>query len=78
MSSSDNTDIIEIESSTDSKSDLFTENQSKAEHANDSQNFKIDTSEKEAKESEQETFKEQEKAKNVAEGGGETLSKPTE
>ena len=78
MNSSDNDDIIEIESCTDIECNLNTENQSEAEDANDSPNVTDDTSESEVNESEQETSKGQEKAKNVAEVGGATSSKPTE
>ena len=78
MNSSDDCDIIEIESSTDSESNLNTENQSEAEDANDSLNVTNQTSENEAKESEQETSKGQKKAQNVPEGGGATSSKATE
>ena len=73
-SSSDN-DIHEIESSTDIESNLNPENQSDAEDANDSLYFTNDTSENEAKESERETSKGQEKANKVAEGGGTNSSK---
>ena len=76
MNSSDDGDIIEIESSTDSESNLNKENQSEAEDANDSLNVTIETSENEA--TEQETPKGQEKAQNVPEGGAATLSKATE
>ena len=51
LNSSDDGDIIEIESSTDSESNLNTENQSEAEDANDSINVTKETSENEAKES---------------------------
>ena len=78
MNSSDDDDIIAIESSTDGESYLNTENQSKAEDANNSLIITTDTSQIEAKESEQETSKGQEKAKNVAEGEVLTSSKPTE
>ena len=78
MNSSDDGDIIEIESSTDSESNLNTENQTEAEDANDSLNVTYETSENEAKESEQETFKGQEKAQNVPDGEGATSSKATE
>ena len=78
LNSSDDGDIIEIESSTDSESNLNTENQSGAEDANDSLNVTNETSENEAKESEQENSKGQEKAQNVPEGGGATSSKATE
>ena len=78
MSSSDDGDIIEIESSADTESNLNTENQSQAEDAIDSLNVTNDTSENEAKESEQETSKGHEKAQNVAEGVGATSSKPKE
>ena len=78
LNSSDDGDIIEIESSTDSESNLITDNQSGAEDANDSLNVINETSEKEAKESEQETSKGQEKAQNVPEGGGDTSSKARE
>ena len=70
--------IIEIEPSTDSGSNLNTENQSEADDDIDSLNVTNDTSENEAKESEEEISKGQEKEQNVAEGGGETSSKPTE
>ena len=70
--------IIEIESSTDTGSNLKTENQSEADDDIDSLNVTNDTSENEAKESEEETSKGQEKEQNVAEGGGATSSKPTE
>ena len=72
LNSSDDGDIIEIESSTDSESNLNTENQSEAEDANDSLKFTNGTSENEAKESEQETSKGQEKAENVPGGGSST------
>ena len=78
LNSSDDGDIIEIESSTDSESNLITENQSEAEDASDSLNVTNETPENEAKESEQETSKGQEKAQNVPEGGGATSSKATE
>ena len=78
MNSSDDDYISETKSSTDSESNLNTENQSKVEDANDSLNVTNDTSVSEAKESEQETSKEQEKAKVFAEGGGAIFSKPTE
>ena len=77
MNSSDDGDIIEIESS-DSESNLSAENQSEAEDANDSLIVRNETSENEAKESEQETSKGQEEAQNVPEGGGASLSKATE
>ena len=57
LNSSDDDDMIKIESSTDSESNLNTENQSEAEDANDSLNVTNETSESEAKESEQETSK---------------------
>ena len=57
MNSPDDGDIIEIESSTDSECNLNTENQSGVEDANDSLNVTNETSENEAKESEQETSK---------------------
>ena len=57
LNSSDDGDITEIESSTDSESNLNTENQSEAEDANDSLNVTNETSEKEVQESEQETSK---------------------
>ena len=57
LNSSHDDDIIEIESSTDSESNLNKENQSEAEDASDSLNVTNDTSENEAKESEQETSK---------------------
>ena len=78
LNSSDDSDIIEIESSTENESNLNTENQSEAEDANDSLNVTNETSENEAKESEQETSKGQEKAQNVSEGGGATSSKATQ
>ena len=78
LNSSDDSNIIEIESSTDSESNLNTENQSEAEDANDSLNVTNETSENEAKESEQETSKGQEKAQNVHEGGGAFPSIATE
>ena len=78
MNISDDDDIIEIESPTESKSILNTENQSEAEDANDSLNVTNDTCENEARESEQETSKGQQKAVKVAEGGGATSSKATE
>ena len=78
MKSSDDGHIIEIESSTDSESNLNTEKQSEAEDANDSLNVTNETSENEAKESEQETSKGQKKAQKVPEGGGATPSKATE
>ena len=77
LNSSDDGDIIETESSTDSESNVNTENQSEAEDANDSLNVTNETSENEAKESEQETSKGQEEAQNVPEGGGATSSKAT-
>ena len=77
LNSSDDGDIIEIESLADSENNLNTENQSEAEDANDSLNVTNETSENEAKESEQETSKGQEKA-HVPEGGGATSSKVTE
>ena len=76
--SSDDGDIIEIESSTDSESNLNKENQSEAQDANDSLIVTNETSENEAKKSEQETSKGQEKAQNVPEGGGAISSKATE
>ena len=69
LNSSNDGDIIEVESSTDSESNLNIENQSEAEDANDLLNVT---------ESEQETSKGQEKAQNVPEGGGATSSKATE
>ena len=78
LNSSDDGDIIEIESSTDSESNLNTEYQSEAENAKNSVNVTNETSENEARESEQETSKGQEKAQNVPEGGGATSSKATE
>ena len=78
LNSADDGDIIELESSTDSESNLNTENHSEAEDANDSLNVTNETSENEAKESEQETCEGQEKAQNVPEGGGATSSKATE
>ena len=68
MNSSDDDDIIEIESSTDSQGNLNTENKSEAENGNVSKKVKNDTVENEAKESEQETSKGQMKAKKFAEG----------
>ena len=76
LNSSDDGDIIEIESSTDSESYLNTENQSEAEDANDSLNVTNETSENEEKR--QETSKGQEKAQNVPEGGVATSTKATE
>ena len=55
LNSSDDSDLIEIESSADTESNLNTENQSEAEDDIDSLNVTSDTSENEAKESEQET-----------------------
>ena len=78
LNTSDHYDITEIELSTDSESNLNSENQCEAEDANDSLKIINDTSEYEAKESERETSKGQEKAQNVAEGGGSTSSKATE
>ena len=78
LNSSDDGDIIEIESSTGSESNLNTENQSEAEDANDSLNVTNETSENKAKESEQETSKGQEKAQNVPKGGAATSSKAAE
>ena len=78
LNSSHDSDITEIDSSTDSESNLNTENQSEAEDANDSINVTNETSENEAKESEQETSKGQEKAQNLPEGGDATSSKATE
>ena len=78
LNSSDDGDIIQIESSTDSESNLNTKNQSEAEDANDSLNITNETSEKEAKELEQEPSKGQEKAQIVPEGGGATSSKAAE
>ena len=77
LNSSEDDDIIEIESPTDSKSILNTEDQSEAEDANDSLNVTNDTCENEARESEQETSRGQQKAANVAEGGDATSSKTT-
>ena len=57
LNNSDNDDINEIQSSTDSESNLNTETQSEAEVANDSLNVTNDTSDNEAKESEQQTSK---------------------
>ena len=62
FNSSDDGDIIEIESSTDSEIKLNTETQSEAEDANESINVTNVMSESEVKESEQETSKGQEKA----------------
>ena len=78
MNSSDDGDIIEIDSSTDSESHLNTEKKSEAEDANDSLNVTNEKSQNEAKESEQETSKGQGKAQNIPEGGGATSSKATE
>ena len=78
MNSSSHDDLIEIESFTDSGSNLNRENQSEAEDAKDSLNVTCETSENAANESEQETSKWHEKAKKVAEGGVTTSSKPTE
>ena len=78
LNSSDEDDIIETQSSTDSESNLNTENQSEAEDTNSPLNVTNDTSENGAKETEQQTSKGQEKAKNVAEGEGATSSNPTE
>ena len=78
LNSSDDGDINEIELSTDTESNLNTQNQTQAEDAIDSLNVKNDTSENEAKESEQENSKVQEKILNIAEGGGATSSQPTE
>ena len=54
--SSEDDDIIEIESSTDSKSNLNSENQSEAENVNISLILTNDMVENETKESEQETL----------------------
>ena len=78
MHSASDDDIVELESSTDSKIILNTENQSEAEDAKDSLNVTNHTSENEAKESKRETFKGQEMAKNVAERRCATSSKHTE
>ena len=78
LNSLEDGNLIEIESSTDTESNLNTENQSEAEDDIDSLNVKNNTSENEAKESEQETTKGQKKAQNVAKGEGATSSKPTE
>ena len=53
LNSSDDGDIIEIESSTDNENKLNSENQYEAEDDNDSLNVTDDTSENEAKESKQ-------------------------
>ena len=74
LNCSDDSDIIEIESSTDTESNLNTENQSEAEDDFDSLNVTNDTTENEAKESEQETSEGQDKAQNVAEKGGASSS----
>ena len=76
MNSSDDGGITETESSTDTEGNLKTGNQSEAGDNIDSLNNTNDTSENEAKESEQETSKGQEKTQNVAEGGGATSSNP--
>ena len=68
MNSSDDDDIVEIESSTDSEGNLYTKNQSEVEDTNSSQNVKNDTSVNEAKESERQTSKWQMKANNFADG----------
>ena len=78
LNSSDDGDIIEIESSTDTESNPNTENESETEDYIDSLNVTNGTSENEAKESERETSKRQEKAQNVAVGGYATSSKPTD
>ena len=78
LNTSDHYDITEIELSTDSESNLNSENQCEAEDANNSLKIINDTSEYEAKESEQETTKGQEKASRVAAGGSATSSIPTE
>ena len=78
MNNSDDGDIIEIVSPTDSESNLNTENQAEAEDANDSLNVTNETSENDAKQSEQETSKGQEKAQTVPKGRGATSSKATE
>ena len=71
-------DAIEIESSTDRESNRNSENQSEAENAKNSLNATNDTSENEAKQSEQENTRGQEKANQIAEGGGNTSLKPKE
>ena len=78
MNSSDDDDIIETELSTDSETNLNTENQFGAEDANNSRNVTNDTSENEAKGAEQETSLVQEKANKIAEWGGEISLNPTE
>ena len=78
MNSSDDDDIIEIESSTDSQIILNSENQSEADNANISLNVTNDMSECEAKESEQKTAKGQEKAFKFAELKSAKSSKSTE
>ena len=78
LDSSEDNDIIEIESSADSESNLNSENQSAADVVKNSLNHKNDTVENGTKESEQETLKGQEKANKVAEGRGESSSKAQE
>ena len=68
MNNSDNDDIIETESSTDSKSNLNTKNQSEAVEACDSLKVTNNTSENEANESEQEDSKGQKEGKNNCRG----------
>ena len=75
LNKSDDDDIIEMDSSTDSETDLNYVIQSEVEISNNSLNVTNDTFESEANESEQETSKEQEKATEVAEEGSETSSK---
>ena len=70
MDSSDNDDMFEIESSTDSEGNLNSEKQSKAENSNNSPIVTIDISENEAIESEQETLKGYEQANKVSEESG--------
>ena len=70
MDSSDNDDMFEIESSTDSEGNLNSEKQSKAENSNNSPIVTIDISENEANESEQETLKGYEQANKVSEESG--------
>ena len=78
MDSSEDNDIIEIEPSPDSESNLNSENQSEAENVNNSLNLTNDRVENETKESEQETLEGQEKANKVAEGRNESSSEPKE
>ena len=78
LNSSGDDERIEIEPFTDSERNQNTEDQSKAQGANDSLNDTNDMSENEAKELEQETSKGHEKAKNVAKRGSATSSKPTD